>query len=494
MTIIFLVVFFALIIFINVKNIGVENFNQYASARGSFGVLGVSMGLFAAWFTGATFVVFSDFTIGYGFIGMYTIPYALLMLITMYLISEKVFLWGKKYNIQTQAEFIGLRYQSSFLRVIIGVSSVLLAVPWLLMEWIAQGYVVSYATDGAISPVWGMVMGAGVVILYVTTGGMRSVITASIFQGGLMLFLGIGVSFYIIFHFYGSFGDAMNVVKDSYPEALTFPGPGWNPPNAYWTSAILTSGLGGFMWPWAFNRIFISGSLRSVKQAILLVPAMAIVFWLSIALLGIVLHSIDFARLNTTEAYLWAANEAGPLPLALLSTLIMATSVATAAGMIQTASTIVSNDIAKAINRKISDRLSIIIARIVVIAMGVLAFYGATVDIGRLVFVALTIYQGIIILFPIIFLGVFWKRANKEGAIIAFIVGTTIAMYCEIAQPWFIVEYGWQGGIYGLIVSFTIMIIAGYLKPVNNHVNILWNDIKKAKSETKKSAVSEKIG
>ncbi len=45
-------------------------------------------------------------------------------------------------------------------------------------------------------------------------------------------------------------------------------------------------------------------------------------------------------------------------------------------------------------------------------------------------------------LFPVVFLGTFWKRANKEGAIIAVTIGTVVAMYCEIAEPWFVVEYG----------------------------------------------------
>ncbi|OAH54017.1 hypothetical protein AWH48_09630 [Domibacillus aminovorans] len=97
-------------------------------------------------------------------------------------------------------------------------------------------------------------------------------------------------------------------------------------------------------------------------------------------------------------------------------------------------------------------------------------------------------------LFPVIFLGTFWKRANKEGAIIAVTIGTVVAMYCEIAEPWFVVEYGWRGGMYGLLVSFAIMITAGYLKPVEKHMDGLWNDIAIARRGQGQKTRTDKTG
>ncbi|WP_018395713.1 hypothetical protein [Bacillus sp. 37MA] len=38
--------------------------------------------------------------------------------------------------------------------------------------------------------------------------------------------------------------------------------------------------------------------------------------------------------------------------------------------------------------------------------------------------------------------------------------------------------------MYGLLISFAIMITAGYLKPVEKHVDGLWNDIAIARGKS----------
>ncbi|MGK7377646.1 sodium:solute symporter family transporter [Planococcus sp. 1R117A] len=87
-----------------------------------------------------------------------------------------------------------------------------------------------------------------------------------------------------------------------------------------------------------------------------------------------------------------------------------------------------------------------------------------TADLGLMVFLALFTYDGIILLFPIVILGLYWKRANKEGAIIGLIAGTALSMFLRFFNPSFIEGWGWQPGVYGLILSFAVMITAGYMK------------------------------
>ncbi|MGG1661295.1 sodium:solute symporter family protein [Brevibacillus sp. NRS-1366] len=486
MAILSIILFFAVILFINRKNFGVKNFDDYATSGGSFGMISIALAVFSTWYVGASFTAWAGFSVGYGFIGVYVIAYGAMTLFIMYLVSEKTYLWGKKYKINTQAELMDLRYRSKALRLIVGFSGVIFTFPWLLMEWITQGYVFSYATGGKLSPFWGMLIGVVVVLLYVATGGMRSVITANLFQGAFMFIVGTGLMFWLIYHFFGSFRGGMDLLNQNYPEVLTYPGPGWNPPTPYWTSIIVASGLGGFMWPWVYNKLFAAESLRAVKKSTLLAPILGIIFWASFTFLGQVMHSMEYPRTHPEEAYMWIANEAGPLPLALMSVLIMAASVSTVSGIIQAMSTSISSDLAKVINRKISDQKALQIARISVVILGLLALAMATVDNGKLIFIALLSYQGIIMLFPVVLLGLYWKRANKEGAIAAILIGTTMSMYLSVANPAFIGEYGWSSGIYGTIIAFLVMFVAGYLKPVEAHVEDLWKDIEVAREKSKR--------
>ncbi|MEK3935674.1 sodium:solute symporter family protein [Sporosarcina sp. FSL W7-1349] len=492
LSIIFISIFFIIIFLINAKNFGVKSFDEYATARGSFGVIAISLAVFSTWYVGATFTAFAGYSVGYGFMGMYVLSYATLTMLSLYLVAEKSYIWGKKYHISTQAELMDLRYKSKAVRVIVGVAGVAFTAPWLLMEWITQGFVFSYATGGTISPVIGMLIGIVVVLAYVSFGGMKSVITANIFQGAFMFFVGITVMFYMIFKFFGGFNEGMATLVQKYPETLTFPGPGWEMPTAFWTSIIITSGLGGFMWPWVFNKIFASDSIRSIKQSALIAPIIGAVFYVVFQFLGNFLYIFETARMNPEEAFLWAAAEAGPLVMAVLSTVVMATSIATVSGIIQAMSTSISRDVAGVIKRDISEKSAITIARISVVAIGTICAFMATVDVGALINIALLTYQGIIMIFPVVLLGLYWKRANKEGALVGMIVGTIISMSLTVMNPSFIGSLGWTPGVYGLITVFVIMIIYGAAKPVEQHVEQLWTDVEDARTTKRKKIFAAK--
>ena len=133
-----------------------------------------------------------------------------------------------------------------------------------------------------------------------------------------------------------------------------------------------------------------------------------------------------------------------------------------------------SRDIAQVINSNISDIGAVNIARISVVVISLISLLFGTADLGLMVFLALFTYDGIILLFPVVILGLFWKRANKEGAIIGLIAGTALSMFLRFFNPIFINRWGWQPGVYGLILSFIIMIVAGYMKSPSVFAEKLW--------------------
>ncbi|MEW9673373.1 sodium:solute symporter [Ammoniphilus sp. 3BR4] len=482
MSLAFIIAFFAIMIFINVKNMKVADYEDYATSRGSFGKWAVACAVFASWYSGSIFNAWADFSVGFGFIGIYVMIYSSIMLVFYFFVAERVYLWGKKYRLSTLGEFLGLRYRSKTLRLLVGLVGLVFPLGFLLLEWVALGVVFHYATG--LSSFTGMVIGVVVMIIYVVTGGMRSVVKANMLQGSYMFFIGVGVMFYLIYSNFGSFSGAMTVLNEKFPDLLTYPGPGWDPPSTYWTSIILLSALASPMLPHVFNKLLAADSVKSIKQGSLIAPIMSIIFWAAFTFLGMVLHTFDYAKNNPYEAYIWIAQQAGPLPMALMSVLIVAAGISSAAGMIQAISSVVTTDIVSVINRKITDKQSVLIARVTVVVFSIITLYVASLGLQKLIFMAFYTYQGLVILFPITALGLYWKRANKVGAIVSLVVGITISMYISLAQPAFLADLGWQGGIYGVLVAFAIMIIDGFLHPVDSHVGKLWKDIEGAKNRS----------
>ena len=99
-----LLAFLGLILFINRRQLGVSTMADYATANHSIGVLGITFGFLATWYVGAGYTVFSGFAVNFGMIGVYVIPYGIITLLVMYLVAEKTFIWGKKYQLRTQSE------------------------------------------------------------------------------------------------------------------------------------------------------------------------------------------------------------------------------------------------------------------------------------------------------------------------------------------------------------------------------------------------------
>jgi solute:Na+ symporter, SSS family len=362
------------------------------------------------------------------------------------------------------------------------------------VEWWTQGYVVNYASGGTIPPFWGMLVGVIIVITYVALGGMRSVITANILQGLYMFFIGTGLLVWLVYRHFGGFGALFDRLATRFPEVLTYPGPGWDPPAAYWTSIVITSGLGGFMWPWVYNKLLAADSVRTIKQTVLLAPVLGTLFYGVFVILGMGLHTIPALREDPQQAYLALGADSGPIVLGLLAVLITAASVSTVSGILNAMSTAITNDIALVIKREISRQTAVLIARLSVVVIGLAALLGAVIQQGLLIFLALLTYQGMIMLFPVVILGLYWRRANKEGALLGFLAGTAVSFYLAITNPEFITTYGWSSGMYGIIVTVVVMVAAGLLKKEEPHVAELWNEVAESRNNRVEDARGVGVG
>ncbi len=75
-------------------------------------------------------------------------------------------------------------------------------------------------------------------------------------------------------------------------------------------------------------------------------------------------------------------------------------------------------------------------------------------------------YQGIIQLAVPQFLGIFWKRGNKQGAIAGMVAGFIVAVALELVFPGYLPwAYGLTSGAVALVVNLAIYVASAYLLP-----------------------------
>ncbi|THE62964.1 cation acetate symporter [Salinadaptatus halalkaliphilus] len=154
----------------------------------------------------------------------------------------------------------------------------------------------------------------------------------------------------------------------------------------------------------------------------------------------------------------------------------IAAAIATTAGLFIAASSAISHDIyANIINEDATQRQQVLIGRLSIVLLGVLTII-MTLDpsapIAALVSFAFALAA--IVLFPMFFLGLWWERTNRQGALAGMVIGLiiwTIPMLNEghlMNEPWGIEWLAtWVpaigSGLIGVPVVFAVVIVVSLL-------------------------------
>jgi SSS family solute:Na+ symporter len=373
-----LIVFFSLLLIINKKNLGVASFNEYATSNGAFGFFTLTFAIIAAFYLGSSYTVFGSAGVTSGVIAIYVTPYVTFCFVLMMLFSQRTLVWGQKYDIVTLSNFLGYRYESPMFQVYTCIIGIIGGVPWLMLELVAGGYVFYYATGGLISPALGIIIAVIFVLIYVTSGGMKSVLTANLLQGLIMVFGGCALFYWLIVHYWGGITEGYQILWQDHREMLTYPGPGAPAsPIAGWTSMIFPSAVGGFMFLWVFNKSFAASSIRELKKTGFLTPILGAILWLFLTMLANFGRLDEYVFEHPGEVYLYLAQKAGVFPLALMSIIIMAATIGTVGSIIQSCSASFSEDIVGVFKKDISDKNKILAARIFVFVFTLTATLGS---------------------------------------------------------------------------------------------------------------------
>ncbi len=121
-----------------------------------------------------------------------------------------------------------------------------------------------------------------------------------------------------------------------------------------------------------------------------------------------------------------------------------------------------------------------LISKILLLTVALAAAYVASKKLADILFLVSAAFSfAAAAFFPALTLGIFWKRANKYGAVVGMICGLGITFYYMVTtQPWLRGVFGitspvelWYGiqpisaGIFGVPLGFALIIIVSLLTP-----------------------------
>ncbi|GAB6110281.1 sodium:solute symporter family protein [Desulfomicrobium salsuginis] len=179
---------------------------------------------------------------------------------------------------------------------------------------------------------------------------------------------------------------------------------------------------------------------------------------------------------NANELYIdndimvLATPEISQLPnwvIALVAAGGLAAALSTAAGLLLVISSAISHDLYyRIINREASEQKRLAIGRIMMgIAVLVAGYFGINPPGFVAQVVAFAFGLASASFFPVIVLGIFWKRATREGAISGMVTGIGFTMFYIVqtkfmgVAPWFMNISPEGIGTVGMIINFTVTIL-----------------------------------
>ncbi|HTU48147.1 MAG TPA: sodium:solute symporter family protein [Bryobacteraceae bacterium] len=129
------------------------------------------------------------------------------------------------------------------------------------------------------------------------------------------------------------------------------------------------------------------------------------------------------------------------------------------------------------VNRRASQRRTLIVSRIIVILLGLFAVLQATQfqSVLEASLYAYTVYGAAVT--PVVMAVFFWRRTTTQGAVTSILLGTVVTVGWQLAQQygseWLKGEIGWIPAVYpALLSSITSLIVVSLLTPAPSEIRL----------------------
>ena len=472
---------------------------DYFLAGRSIGIWVFVLAATATSFSGWTFVghpgkIFTD-GLPYAFASFYalTIPF------TGVLFLRRQWVLGKAYRYITPGEMYSDYYGGNSIRLLTVLVAFLFSVPYLGVQLRASGVLFNVLTDGLVSVNFGMFTLSAIVMIYVASGGLRSVAFVDCAQA-ILLALGITILGGIAIYYAGGYGgfttgladivmadvtSGQNLTADGYSMKVAIPGSiqmvsaGSKATGGPWTGIMCMTYMFALMGiqsspafsMWAFaNKTSKAFRWQQVVASSMVIGVLLFSFTIFQGLGGHILIAngvLDSANDNNLVPQLInLLSDAAPWLVGLLAVCALAAMQSTGAAYMSTFSAMVTRDIyAKFISPNASDKNQKLSGRIfVIIVTGAALIVAANSSQAIVMLGGLAVAYGFQ-MYPALIGICYYKGFTQKGVVAGLVVGLIAVTLTDRTSAWFGVPWGaypltihsagW-GIFFNLIITFLV--------------------------------------
>jgi SSS family solute:Na+ symporter len=437
---------------------------QWIVGDRGFGMLLVWLLTAGEIYTTFTFLGASGWAYSKGGPVLYILAYQPLMNVVAFFILPQVWEVGRKYRLQTQADFFHVRYDNKYLAAFVALVGVVFIIPYLQLQLTGLGMIVEVASYGAIHRSPAMIMGFLIVAAFVLSSGIRGVAWVSVLKDLLLLFSAVFIGVAIPYIYFGGIGRMFAALIRAKPSHLVMPGATSNLGHSWYISTVLLVSVGFYMWPQFFGASFSAKSSDTLRRNAVVMPfysiTMPLMFFVGLAATLVLpglpngdLSMLTIVRKTFPVWFLGLIGGAGAL-----------TAMVPAGVMILTAATLFAKNICRPILfPRMTDRQVAKLAKIAVLVFTIAALCSAIYSSTTLVYLLLVGYGGVGQFFPGVALGLYSRRVSMLGVFAGIVTGVFIFIPLMLTRhdPFM----GLNAGFIALCCNFAVVALVSVLKP-----------------------------
>lgn len=442
--------------------------NEYFTGSRSLGGFVLAMTTVATYSSVSSFVggPGQAWDIGFGWIYMSVVQVTALFLV-LGILGKKMAIVSRKIDAVTVIDVIRHRYQSDLLANLSAIIIVLFFSATMVAQFVGGAKLFEAVTG--YSYVVGLVVFGLVVVVYTAVGGFRGVAVTDALCAIAML-VGMFILLVGILQAGGGYEAIMEQITVRRPELLE-PLSGGNMPYTLYISQWMLVGIFTVGLPQSVVRCITYKDTKSLHRAIIIGTVVIGAMNIGMNFIGVLSQGILTEDL---EAYGNSVDNIMPLaivrslsPLVAGITIIgpIAASISTISSLLLTATSSIIKDVymyeKEKRQQKISEKKTSMLSQLCTLVLGLIIFFISINPPDVIWKINMFAFGGLETAFFWVFiLGMFWKKANKTGAIWAMAGGTVV--YClTMLMGIKIMEI--HQILIGIVVSLLCMIIGSYV-------------------------------
>ena len=453
--------------------------SQYFIGRRSLGGFVLAMTTVATYSSVSSFVGGPGMAwqIGFGWIYMAVVQVTAIFLV-LGIFGKRVALLARRIDAVTVVDIIRARFQSDGLAALAAFIIVLFFCGTMTAQFVGGAKL--FATVTGYSYEMGLLLFGLVVVIYTSVGGFRAVALTDTCCAILMM-VGIVLLLYYVLQAGGGYDALMAGLAANHPEMLEPLSAGHMPVGLYLTQWILV-GICTIALPQSVVRGISYKDTPSLHQAMLIGTVVVGFMNIGINFTGIMAHGVltgDLASYGGVD-YIIPRTIVAVMPPALVGLAIigpLAASISTISGLLIVASSAVVKDVylhhQQQRGREVTARHLRILSMAVTAVIGVAVFIIALTPPSLIWIINMFAFGGLeTAFFWTLLLGLFWKKANRLGAILSM-AGGTVA-YCATQALGFKVM-GLHQITIGITASLVFFLVGAYIgRPSSERVLALF--------------------